>query len=42
MTTNATIDTIRKRAARFANDFSQASYEMGEAQNFGSVEKERP
>ncbi len=34
MTTTATIDTIRKRAARFANDFSHATYEMGEAQNF--------
>ena len=34
MTTSATIETIRARAARFAHDFSRSSYEMGEAQNF--------
>jgi len=34
MTTTATLNTIRTRAARFANDFSRAGYEMGEAQNF--------
>jgi len=34
MTTNATIEAIRARAARFARDFSRAGYEMGEAQNF--------
>ncbi|KAF0188465.1 MAG: hypothetical protein FD168_1578 [Desulfobulbaceae bacterium] len=34
MTTNATIEAIRVRAARFARDFSRAGYEMGEAQNF--------
>jgi len=34
MTNIATIDAIRKRAARFSRDFSRAGYEMGEAQNF--------
>jgi len=34
MTTTASIEAIRKRAAKFALDFSKATYEMGQAQNF--------
>lgn len=34
MTVTATIDAIRKRAARFAKDFAGSTYEMGDAQNF--------
>lgn len=34
MSATATIETIRTRAATFAKNFSQSTYEMGEAQNF--------
>ena len=34
MTATLNSDTLRKRAAAFAKDFSKATYEMGEAQNF--------
>ncbi len=34
MTATASIDAIRKRAAKFVKDFSGATYEMGDAQNF--------
>jgi len=29
-----TIETLRKRAAKFAKNYADAVYEMGEAQNF--------
>ncbi|MDO9213397.1 MAG: hypothetical protein Q8Q54_12985, partial [Methylococcales bacterium] len=29
-----TIETLRKNATRFAKDFADASYEMGQAQSF--------
>ncbi len=32
--TPATVETLRRRAARFALDFAGATYEMGQAQNF--------
>ena len=34
MTAKLNIDTIRQRAAAFAKDFSNATYEMGDGQNF--------
>lgn len=34
MSTPATIEAIRKRAAKFAIDFAEAAYEMGQAQSF--------
>jgi hypothetical protein len=34
MTVNLDNNTLRKRAAAFAKDFSKSTYEMGEAQNF--------
>jgi len=29
-----TIETLRKRATKFSNDFADAAYEMGQAQSF--------